>query len=188
MQGLDTLRTSMRDRAHARRRKALAEAEAEAARILQQADQRIADLEADWHRERESLRESEGRRSEAMAALDQRRTLLAEKQALIEEVLEEAQTFLQQLEGEQLESYYRRLLEGASQQLEAVRCAAQDESLVRALVQKLGLKAEIETDAQMGRGLILLAPKSLEDYSFRRSLANRHDELMEVAAGLLYQD
>lgn len=187
MDGFDKLKETLLDSARGEAEAILASATAAVAVIGKQNADEIWLMKERAAKEQEQLDLANQRRNAALATLDSRRSDLNAKQALLDEVLRETLSELKTLPQAKKQQYYEKLFKESAKAGMTVTSASADEALVRSIMAQQDIELKLETDEKISGGLVFKADNVWEDRSFESTLKSRHDELVELAASILFK-
>ena len=174
----------------------LKKAEAAAQKMFEEAQKEAERLEqAVIHRTDLEIRKNE-MRARTQESLERRRAVLQLKSRHVAKSLEEARREFDALRGSReypsiLKKFLSELvksLEGSTKKV-IVRTAPEDEKTVRSLVEDLTVKAEIQTDASLARGVEIEEEKGRLRMrnTFDSRLQKAHEEVMQHLNKVLFQ-
>ena len=174
----------------------LKKAEAAAQKILEEAQKEAERLgQAAVHRTGLEIRKNE-MRARTQESLERRRAVLQLKSRHVAKSLEEARRDFDALrESREYPSILKKFLSELVKSLEGstkkviVRTAPEDEKTVRSLVEDLAVKAEIQTDASLARGVEIEEEKGhlRMRNTFDSRLQKAHGEVMQHLNKVLFQ-
>ena len=177
--------------AGARTRAAQTEAEiaAEVSQILAQADEACERIRKEADIKAQAAAEAVISRAASQAALESRRSSLVARQALIEQVVEDALDKLVNLGDDEKGSLYLKLLQSLGADGGLVTVNAKDQHLMRGLLAKLGGQFELREEPGAFSGGFLLRRGRIEDnLTFDLLVRNKRPQLVALAAGILFPD
>lgn len=187
MDGFEKLRETLLKSAQGEAEAILASATAAVAVIGKQNADEIWLMKEKAAKEQALLEEANHRRDSAMATLESRRSDLNARQELLDEVMSETLRELRSLSTAKKQAYYVKLIAECAGPESSIVCSAADLPIVEALLKAQGLDRPVESDERMAGGLVFKSERIWEDRSFESTLRTRRDELIEIAAGILFK-
>lgn len=172
--------------------------------INEQADARCAGILAAADREAEAIVRDAGlksteqaailqHRSESLSALDTRKMILSARQALIDEVIEQAAARLANLPAPEKAALYRRFLDEQASGCERVVFAGSDlpiaESIIETVNREKGWHLTVDPAAGNFSGGLILRQDLIEtNLTIDLLVRSRHPELVGLAAAALFRE
>lgn len=187
MDGFEKLKETLLKSAQGEAEAILASATAAVAVIGKQNADEIWLMKEKAAKEQALLEEANHRRDSAMATLESRRSDLNARQELLDEVMSETLRELRSLSTAKKQAYYVKLIAECAGPESSIVCSAADLPIVEALLKAQGLDRPVESDERMAGGLVFKSERIWEDRSFESTLRTRRDELIEIAAGILFK-
>lgn len=191
MNGLEAILNRIMTDAEDRIRDIREQADARCAEILEQAGQEAARITEDARRKAAEQAETLIRRSESLSSLEARKSILAGRQALIDETIDQAASRLAAMsDADKIRLYHRLLLESASGN-ETVVFAGQDMVLASQLLETVnrekGWKLALDSAPGTFSGGLILRKDLIEtNLTVDLLIRSRRPELVSLAAKALF--
>lgn len=127
--------------------------------------------------------------AKATQRLEQKRVLLREKQAYLQETLQMAEDALNQLSPEERQKLYSKWLRGADMPKGEMIISRQDQAWLPDFLAKEfpDLQVTISDEPSCG-GFLLREKNVMADFRFERVLRNQEEVYLRQIAGILYKD
>jgi V/A-type H+-transporting ATPase subunit E len=127
-------------------------------------------------------------RAESMAGLDRRKAILTARQALIEQVLDQAMERLCRMpEADKLALYRQLIRQARLTEGTLVLCAA-DQTIGPQLIDEPGLRLTLsEQPGLFAGGLVIRSGLIEENLTFETLFKNKHAELVSLSAAVLFE-
>jgi len=189
--GLEAILNRIMTDAEDRIRDIREQADARCAEILEQAGQEATRITEDARRKAAEQAETLIRRSESLSSLEARKSILAGRQTLIDETIDQAASRLAAMSDADKTRLYHRLLMESAGGNETVVFAGQDMALARQLLEAVnrekGWKLVLDpTPGTFSGGLILRKDLIETNLTVDLLIRSRRPELVSLAAKALF--
>lgn len=191
MNGLEAILNRIMTDAEDRIRDIREQADARCAEILEQAGQEATRITDDARRKAAEQSETLFRRSESLSSLEARKSILAGRQALIDETIDQAASRLAAMPDAEKSRLYHRLLMESAGGNETVVFAGQDMALARQLLETVnrekGWNLVLDSNPGMFSGGMILRKDLIEtNLTVDLLIRSRRPELVSLAAKALF--